>query len=154
LLGKFAGLAAVLLALVAGTQGLVIAWATATEPGFGAGAALVTWARFSLSGLTYGAAWLALTLLCSTLFRVPMVCLAVNGMTLFGLWLADLLGSVSAGGGDPGLLSLLRSASPTHYAGDLLHPALARFGASALACLGFAAVLLAAGASLLRTRDV
>ena len=150
LLGKFAGLAAVLLSLVAGTQGLVIGWAAFTDPSFGPGVAFVTWARFTLSGLTYGVAWLALTLLCSLLFRVPMVSLVVNGLVMFGLWLTDLVGSVS----DGGLVRMLRCASPTHYTGDLLHPALARFGLSALACVAFASVLLAAGGAILRTRDV
>jgi ABC-2 type transport system permease protein len=154
LLGKFAGLAAVLLALVGGTQGLVIGWAAATDADFSAGAALATWARFSLSGLTYALSWLALTLLCSNLFRVPMVSLAVNGMAMFGLWLADLVGSVSAGSQGTGPLSWLRYASPTHYAGDLLHPALSRFGMSALACMAFAALMLAAAGATLRARDV
>ena len=153
LLGKFAGLSAVLLALVAGTQGLVIAWASATDPAFGPAAAVVTWARFSLSGLMYGVSWLALTLLCSNLFRVPMVSLAVNGMAMFGLWLAEVAGAWSARTA-PGPLAWLRYASPTHYAGDLLHPELARFGASALCCLAIAAALLSAGGAVLRARDL
>jgi len=153
LIGKFAGLAAVLLALVAGTQGLVIAWAAATDAAFGPGVAFVTWARFSLSGVTYGAAWLALSLLCSTLFRVPMVSLAVNGVAMFALWLAGVVGGHAARTGN-GPLALLRWLSPTHFADDLLHPGLARFGASAACCLAFAAVMLAAGSAVLSEKDL
>lgn len=157
LVGKFLGLAVVLLALVAGTQGLAVAWAALSDQDFHATSAFVAWARFSVSSFTYALAWLALTTLCSSLFRVSMVGLVVNGMAMFGLWLADAVGSGisrAAPGGALELLAPLRYLSPTHYAGDLLHPALGRFGLSALACAAFAAAFLALGAASLRTRDI
>jgi ABC-2 type transport system permease protein len=113
----------------------------------------------------FALAYLALTSLCSSLFKVPVVCLVMNLLFLMGLWLLAFIGrlfiSVIPGiGGAPSLeeasspVAYVRFLSPWTYSGDLLHPHFSVLGPSILAHLAFAAVFLATAYLIFRRRDL
>ncbi len=131
-----------------------------SEEDFTTAHALGTLARFWLSSLAFALPYLALTGLCSTLFRQGSVSLVVNLLMLFGVWLLALIGEYFPLEGDPTLvagvspLAYLRYGSVWHYASQLLNPDPARFGPAVLAHLGFFALFMTLAWAVLRRRDV
>jgi hypothetical protein len=115
--------------------------------------------------VVYSLAYLALTTLCSSLFRNPAVSLVFNFLSLFVFWLVNFIGSLGVRhevtlSGMPGPeeavhpIALLRYLSPSHHSNNLLHPGWMEFGGSALAFIGFTGVFLLGAWSVLRVRDV
>jgi ABC-2 type transport system permease protein len=163
LFGKFAAHAAVLLALVLAIDLAIFLYAKATHPEFGWMAMARALLRFWVAAIVFSLAYLALTTLCSTLFRSPAVSLVFNFMALFALW---LLNAASSAGihyelGPHGIrneptswIAYLRYLTPSHYSNNLLHPAFGPFAASAGAFAVFAAAFLFAAWAVLRARDV
>jgi ABC-type transport system involved in multi-copper enzyme maturation permease subunit len=159
LAGKFLSQATVLLALVALVNLGLFAYALLTEPDFPLGAALPAFLRLWLAAGLFSVAYVALTTLCSTLVDSPGLSLALNFLLLFCFWLMDVVGtgaalSAEARGEEAGPVALLRYLSPSHYAGDLLHPQLGPFALSGLAYALFATLFLVAAWQTLRARDV
>lgn len=162
LLGKFLAQASILLALVLLIDLGVFVYAQLTNEDFTLGQMIPSLLKFWLAATVFSLAYLALTTLCSTLFRTPAVSLIFNLIMLFVFWLLDAVGSrariynlsVTGEEAERTPLEILRFLSPSSYAADLLHPRLAEFGTSAGAYAGFAALFLAAAYLVLRRRDL
>lgn len=151
LLGKFLSQASLLVALVLLIDLAVFIYARVINPDFGfadMGLALV---KFWLAAIVFSLAYVALTTLCSSLFRAPAVSLVFNFIMLFVFWLMDTIGRAVS---DTSAWRFLRYLSPSYYAGDLLHPKLTEFGASGAAYAAFALVFLLGAYGVLRARDL
>ncbi|SDF14634.1 MULTISPECIES: ABC transporter permease [Myxococcus] len=151
LLGKFLTQATLLLGLVLIIDLAIFIYARVANPDFSFPAVALNLLKFWLAAIVFSLAYVALTTLCSSLFRSPAVSLVFNFILLFVFWLMDTIGRAS---GDTGNLRFLRYLSPSYYAGDLLHPGLAQFGASGAAYAVFAFVFLMAAYGILRARDL
>ncbi len=165
MLGKFFAQATLLAGLMLLVDVGLCLHARFTEPDFATGAMAMVLARFWVSAVVFSSAYLALTALCSALFRQPAVSLVFNLIVLFGFWLLALVGEFFRLEPDPKLpaelagqmvskLAYLRYASVWHYSSDLLHPDLSHSGVAALAHLGFALFFLGLAYAVLRGRDL
>ncbi|GHG91158.1 ABC transporter permease subunit [Comamonas sp. JC664] len=152
LLGKFLTQASLLLGLVLIIDLAIFVYARIANPDFGFAAMGLNLLKFWLAAIVYSLAYVALTTLCSCLFRVPAVSLVFNFILMFVFWLLATIGQ--APGNADSSLRFLRYVSPSHYAGDLLHPGLAQFGTSGAAYAAFAFVFLMAAYGILRARDL
>ncbi|MBZ4416430.1 ABC transporter permease [Myxococcus sp. RHST-1-4] len=151
LLGKFLSQASLLVGLVLLIDLAIFIYARIANPDFGFADVVLNLLKFWLAAIVFSLAYVSLTTLCSSLFRSPAVSLVFNFILLFVFWLMDTIGRAS---GDDGKLRFLRYLSPSYYAGDLLHPKLAEFGASGAAYAGFATVFLLGAYAVLRARDL
>jgi ABC-2 type transport system permease protein len=149
LLGKFLTQASLLLGLVLVVDLAIFLYAQLTTPEFGFGLMALSLLRFWVAAVVYSLAYIALTTLCSTLFRSPGVSLVFNFILLFVFWMLDVVARSLSGAG-----SYLRYLSPSAYSMNLLHPQLTQFAVSALAYAGFAVLFLGAAHLTLRTRDL
>jgi ABC-2 type transport system permease protein len=149
LLGKFLTQATLLLALVLVVDLGIFVYAKLTTPDFALGLMLLTLGRFWMAAVVYSLAYVALTTLCSTLFRSPGVSLVFNFILLFVFWLVDIVARAL-----PSPADALRYASPSAYSTNLLHPQLWQFLLSAGAYAGFALLFLGAAHLILRGRDL
>ncbi len=115
--------------------------------------------------MVFSLAYLALTTLCSVLFRQPAISLVVNIFVLFAIWLLAAFGEYFdfAEPLDPSTVTLprpvsslayLRYGSVWHYASDLLHPGMKQLAIASLAHLGFCALFLGSAHLVLRRRDL
>lgn len=151
LLGKFLSQATLLLGLVLIIDLAIFIYARIINPDFGFGVLVVNLLKYWLAAIVYSLAYVALTTLCSSLFRSPAVSLVFNFILLFVFWLMDTIGSIV---GEDNPLRYLGYLSPSNYSGNLLHPALAEFSASGAAYAGFATLFLGAAYVILRARDL
>ncbi len=151
LLGKFLSQATVLVGLVLIIDLAIFLYAFLTTPEFTLGAFALMLPKFWLAAVVFSLSYLALTTLCSSLFRSPAVSLVFNILLLFTFWLINAVGSFVSEGNP---VSYLRYLTPSHYANDLLHPQLAQFAASGLAYFIFALLFLGGALHVLRTRDL
>jgi ABC-type transport system involved in multi-copper enzyme maturation permease subunit len=159
LFGKFLGQAAVLVALVGVIDLAIFTYARVTHPDFGIGLALLMLFKLWVAATVFSLAYLALTTLCSALFRSAAVSLVFNVVVLFAFWLMDAIGqslALAAGHADttPSPVAIVRYLSPSHYATGLLHPAFSHFAVSGAAFAGFALLFLAAAYAVIRERDL
>jgi ABC-type transport system involved in multi-copper enzyme maturation permease subunit len=164
LFGKFLAQLTLLAALALVVNLALVVFGLATNTDFGAGAMFGTLGRFWLSAMVLSLAYLALTTLCSSLFRQPAVSLVMNLIALFAIWVVALVGEFAPLAGDKDMmgrvtettspLAYLRFLSVWHYSPDLLHPVFSRWGVAALAHLGFAALFLGAAYLVVRERDL
>ena len=162
LFGKFLAQASILLALVLLVDLGIFVFARLTNADFALGQLLPALLKFWVAAIVFSLAYVAMTTLCSTLFRTPAVSLIFNFILLFGFWLMEAIGSrarmhnliADQEGGSKTPLEVVRFFTPSNYAADLLHPGLAEFGTSAGAYVCFAAVFLAAAFLVLRRRDL
>jgi ABC-type transport system involved in multi-copper enzyme maturation permease subunit len=151
LLGKFLAQATVLLGLMLIIDLAIFLYAYATTPEFTLGAMVLLLLKFWLAAVVFSLAYLALTTLCSSLFRSPAVSLVFNFILLFAFWLVDVVGTVAQG---RNVVEYVRYLSPSHYANNLLHPQFTQFGVSGLAYAVFAALFLGGALFILRARDL
>ncbi len=151
LLGKFLSQASLLVGLVLVIDTAVFIYARIANPDFGFATLVLSLLKFWLAAIVFSLAYVALTTLCSSLFRSPAVSLVFNFSLLFIFWLMDTIGRAV---GEENPLRYARFLSPSYYAGNLLHPGLAEFGASGAAYAGFATVFLGAAYLILRARDL
>jgi ABC-2 type transport system permease protein len=147
-LGKVLAQFLLLAGLSAVVNLLLLGYGLATEKDFGAGAVLLTGLRFWGVALVFSLPYLALTSLCSSLVRTPMVSLVLNVILLFGIWLIAAVGDASE------TLHWLRYLSPWNYSEHLLHPDPRKLSVAVGAHLGFALLFLGSGWALLRRRDL
>lgn len=160
LFGKFLGQAAVLVGLVLIIDTAIFTYARITHPDFGSGIAILMLFKLWAAATLFSLAYLALTTLCSALFRSPAVSLVFNVVVLFGFWLIDAIGQRAEllaqlnASETPSPVALVRYLSPSHYAAGLLHPALSHFAISGGAYAGFALVFLLAAYGVMRERDL
>lgn len=147
LLGKLTG-QTLLLAVFTSAVGVVLLGAAeARIPGFRALHALPWLARYELLAILYGAVFVALALLASTLTRLPLLALLLSfcGLFVFGvLWALGASGSL-------GFLSVL---SPFAHLPRLFAPDLAGVAAAVGIYLIFLAALGGAALAALHVRDV
>lgn len=148
LFGKFLGQAVLLLGLVLVIDLGIFAYAKATNEDFTPAMLASALPRFWAAAMVFSLAYVALTSLCSTLFRSSALSLVVNLVGLFSFWLMDVVGRAESG------LGAIRYASPSHYATMLLDPRVAQFAIGVGAYAGFAAVFLGAAYAVIRTRDL
>lgn len=162
LLGKFLAQATVLLSIVLLVDAAIFATARIVDPELALSTLLPTLLRFWLAAIVFSLSYLALTTLCSTLFRSGGVSLAFNFIVLFVFWLTDAVGSrahaynqyLKAEDEAPSKLEIFRYFTPSHYADGLLHPTLQVWAQSAAAYAGFAALFLVAAHLVFRARDL
>jgi ABC-2 type transport system permease protein len=148
LAGKYLAQAALLLGLVLLIDAGIFLYAKTTQGDFSASALLSSLPRFWIAAAIFSTAYLALTSLCSALFRTPAVSLIFNLIALFVLWLVDWIGQSYPS------VSLLGYASPSHYANGLLHPQLQTFAINVGGCAAITAAFLALSYLILRVRDI
>ncbi|WP_323383080.1 ABC transporter permease [Myxococcus dinghuensis] len=151
LLGKFLSQASMLLGLVLIIDLAVFIYARIANPDFGFAAMSLNLLKFWLAAIVFSLSYVALTTLCSALFRAPAVSLVFNFIMLFVFWLMDTVGRAV---GEESVLHFLRYLSPSYYAGNLLHPGLAQFGASGAAYAAFATLFIMCAYVTLRARDL
>ncbi|MFY1829804.1 ABC transporter permease [Myxococcus fulvus] len=159
LLGKFLSQAALLVGLVLIIDLAIFIYARIANPDFGFAALSLNLLKFWMAAIVFSLAYVALTTLCSSLFRSPAVSLVFNFILLFVFWLMDTVGRASsavdaASGQQEGALRFLRYLSPSYYAGDLLHPKITEFGVSGAAYAAFATIFLLGAYGALRARDL
>ncbi len=151
LLGKFLSQATLLLGLVLIIDLAIFVYARIANPTFGFADVALNLLKFWLAAIVFSLSYVSLTTLCSSLFRAPAVSLVFNFILLFVFWLMDTIGRWA---GEESALRFLRYLSPSYYAGNLLHPRLAEFGASGAAYAGFATIFLLGAYAVLRARDL
>ncbi|MCP3167084.1 ABC transporter permease [Myxococcus qinghaiensis] len=151
LMGKFLTQAALLVGLVLVIDLAIFVYARIANPDFGFAALSLNLLKFWLAAIVFSLAYVALTTLCSSVFRTPGVSLVFNFILLFVFWLMDTVGRAS---GETGALRFLRYLSPSNYAGDLLHPKITEFGVSGAAYAAFATLFLLGAYGALRARDL
>jgi ABC-type transport system involved in multi-copper enzyme maturation permease subunit len=150
LMGKFLVQATLLVGLVLVIDLGIFIYARITNPDFTFAAMGLNLLKFWLAAIVFSLSYIALTTLCSSLFRSPAVSLVFNFIVLFTFWLMDVVGQ--AAGSRP--LGSIRYLSPSYYSADLLHPRLSEFGVSGLAYAGFALLFLGGAYAVLRARDL
>ncbi|RKH22604.1 ABC transporter permease [Corallococcus praedator] len=151
LLGKFLSQATLLLGLVLVIDLAIFVYARILNPDFAFGVLAMNLLKFWGATIVFSLAYVALTTLCSSLFRSPAVSLVFNFILLFVFWLMD---SVSRAVEDTNPVRFVRYLSPSYYSGNLLHPQLAEFAGSGAAYAAFAAIFLVGAYGVLRTRDL
>jgi ABC-2 type transport system permease protein len=152
LMGKFLVQATLLVGLVLIIDLGIFLYAGITNRDFTFAALAMNLLKFWLAAIVFSLAYVALTTLCSSLFRLPAVSLIVNFIMLFVFWLMDVVGGAAATSDKSG--QFIRYLSPSYYAGDLLHPQLTEFGISGLAYAAFAMAFLGLSYGVLRMRDL
>src|SRR5262249_49233094 len=148
LFGKVLGQAALLLGLVLVIDLGIFTYAKATNEDFTPAMLASSLPRFWAAAIVFSLAYVALTSLCSTLFRSAALSLVVNLTGLFTFWLMDVLGRADSN------FAAIRFASPSHYATALLDPRPAQFAMGVGAYAAFAALFLAAAYAVIRSRDL
>ncbi|MBN9686352.1 ABC transporter permease subunit [Corallococcus sp. NCSPR001] len=151
LLGKFLSQATLLVGLVLIIDLAIFIYARIINDDFAFGVLVLNLLKFWSATIVFSLAYVALTTLCSSLFRSPAVSLVFNFILLFVFWLMDSVGRAVS---EENVLRFLRYLSPSYYSGNLLHPRLAEFAMSGAAYVAFAAVFLFGAYGVLRARDL
>jgi ABC-2 type transport system permease protein len=169
MLGKLLAQFTVLGLLTLVAVGMMVAVARVTNADdFSTTAAALSFVKLWSASMVLSVPYLALTSLCSILFRQSAVSLVVNLILLVCIWFLAFVGEAFLLPGEKvaeaaSAVGVLRSESPLayarylsvfHFASDLLHPHWQRFGAAGLAHLGYAMVFLGLGFVVLRRRDL
>jgi ABC-2 type transport system permease protein len=167
MLGKFLAQFTVLGALMLITVAMMVVGGKLTTDEWELAQAALTFVKLWSASMVLAVPYLALTSLCSSIFRQAPVSLVFNLIVLFVIWFLALLGeafrlpgeavvekSLSSAIKTESVLGYLRYGSVYHFAADLLHPHWQRFGAAGLAHLGYAMVFLGLGFVILRRRDL
>lgn len=148
MMGKFLGQGILLLGLVLLVDVGIFAYAKATNEDFTVAALAEALPRFWLAASVFSLAYVALTTFCSALFRSSALSLVINLTALFVFWLMDVVGRPESD------LGLIRFASPSHYATNLLHPRFSQFAASVGAFGAFLLIFLAGAYLVIHSRDL
>jgi ABC-type transport system involved in multi-copper enzyme maturation permease subunit len=127
---------------------VVLLFSLLTVPNISFGPAVLWLLVLWLLSVVYGAAYVALVTLVSSLFRTPFLSLACGAMVLVAMGIAGLVARFSEA------LHPLSYVLPGTWSSGLISPDLATAGASVGALLGFAAVFLGGSVAVLRARDL
>ena len=156
--GKFFGLWALVSCITLALN--VIAGVVVVAKGYVGGVALVTWGlRFWATSLPITAAWAAIALFISGMFRTPILGLLSTFGTFFVLWLFGLGGFISRVGdmlesGEAKAMSWYEYLYPNAY-DEMLLSSDPRSVVTALGILlGFAALMIVSGSALFMRRDI
>lgn len=169
MLGKLLAQFTVLGLLTLVAVGMMVAVARFTNADdFSMAAAALAFVKLWSASMVLSVPYLALTSLCSILFRQSAVSLVMNLILLVCIWFLAFVGEAFLLPGEKvpeaaAAVGVMRAESPVayarylsvfHFASDLLHPHWQRFGAAGLAHLGYAMVFLGLGFVVLRRRDL
>ena len=147
-LGKALAQVVALFGLSLAANLVVLVFSLATVPGIAFASALGWLLELWLLSLIYGAAYVGLVTLISTLFRTPFLALAAGALALVGLGMAGLLARWIDS------IHFVSYALPGSYASGLISPELSVAAGSAAALLGFAVVFLSGAVGVLQVRDL
>jgi ABC-2 type transport system permease protein len=151
LVGKFLVQTSLLVGLVLVIDLGIFAYARFSEPGFTTGAMALGLIKVWVATLVFSLAYIALTTLCSSLFRVPGLSLVFNFALVFTFLLMELAGWYYKG---KSFLEHIQYLSPSYYSANLLSPVLSEFAKSGLAYAGFTLLFLGGAYGVLRARDL
>lgn len=149
LMGKFLVQATLLVGLVLAIDLGIFIYAKLTNPSFTLASLAVNLLKVWLATIVFSLAYVALTTLCSSLFRTPAVSLVFNFIVLLAFWLMDLGGRFA-----DSAIRYIRYVTPSYYSSDLLSSELSAFGTSGLAYTAFTLVFLGGAYAALRARDL
>lgn len=147
LAGKVLAQLALLIGITAVVNLGIFTYAALSSEGFPVGAGLVAMARFWVLTLVAASTYVALSTLCSTLFRTPIYSLLTALTVLFVLWVTAGLSNFDA-------LSFLQYGLPSHYAAGLFRPDALGVLTSVGAYSAFSAAFLGLAYLTLRARDI
>jgi ABC-type transport system involved in multi-copper enzyme maturation permease subunit len=151
LVGKFLVQTSLLVGLVLVIDLGIFFYAHFSDPTFTLGAMALGLVKVWMATLVFSLAYIALTTLCSSLFRVPGLSLIFNFAVVFTFLLMDLAGWYYKG---KSFLENVRYLSPSYYSANLLSPVLSEFSQSGLAYAGFTLLFLGGAYGVLRARDL
>lgn len=151
LVGKFLVQTSLLVGLVLVIDVGIFLYARYSDPTFTLGAMALGLVKVWLATLVFSLAYIALTTLCSSLFRVPGLSLVFNFALVFTFLLLELAGWYYKG---KSFLENIRYLSPSYYSANLLSPVLSEFGQSGLAYAVFTLLFLGGAYAVLRARDL
>jgi ABC-type transport system involved in multi-copper enzyme maturation permease subunit len=151
LLGKFLVQSSLLVGLVFVIDVGVFIYARFAHPNFTFAAMVLSLLKVWLATLVFALAYVALTTLCSSLFRTSGVSLVFNFIMIMGFLLMEFIGWYSEG---KSFLVHIRYLAPSYYSANLLSPVASEFGLSALAYALFTVVFLGGSYAVLRARDL
>jgi ABC-type transport system involved in multi-copper enzyme maturation permease subunit len=147
-LGKALAQVIALFGLSLAANAVVLIFSLATVPGIAFAPALGWLLALWLLSLIYGAAYVGLVTLISSLFRTPFLALAAGAVALVVLGTAGLMARWIE------QIHFVSYALPGSYASGLISPDVAVAAGSAAALLGFAAVFLGGAVGVLKARDL
>lgn len=144
--GKWAGVWATVSMMTFAMHALI--WVVCIIRGEAPASAALGWGiRFWLITLPISAAWCAIAVFVSSLFKTPIISLLVIFASFFGLWLFWMVGQVTHA-------EVLQYVYPNFYDSMLINPRLDRAMTGLAACLAMAAVYVGGGSFLFSRRDV
>ena len=126
-------------------------YARFAHPTFTFGAMALSLLQVWLATLVFSLAYIALTTLCSSLFRSPGVSLVFNFFAVLSFLILELAGWYFEG---KSFLTHIHYLAPSYYSTHLLSPVLSEFGLSALAYAVFTVIFLGGSYAVLRARDL
>jgi ABC-2 type transport system permease protein len=151
LLGKFLVQASLLVGLVFIIDVGLFIYARFAHPNFAFSAMVLNLLKVWLATLVFSLAYVALTSLCSSLFRASGLSLVFNFVMVLTFFVMELAGWYFEG---KSFLTNIRYLAPSYYSTNLLSPVASEFGLSALAYACFAVVFLGGSYAVLRARDL
>ncbi len=151
LLGKFLMQASLLVGLVLVIDVGIFLYARYSDPTFTLGAMALNLVKVWLATLVFSLAYVALTTLCSSLFRASGLSLVFNFCLVFAFLLMELAGRYYEG---KSFLGYIRFLTPSYYSTDLFSRELAEFTRSGLVYVSFTLLFLGGAYGVLRARDL
>jgi ABC-type transport system involved in multi-copper enzyme maturation permease subunit len=151
LLGKFLMQTTLLVGLVLVIDAGIFLYARYTFPNFTLGAMALNLVKVWLATLVFSLAYVALTTLCSSLFRASGLSLVFNFALVFAFLLMELAGRYYEG---KSFLGFLRFLTPSYYSTGLFSREPREFVQSSLIYLSFTLLFLGGAYGVLRSRDL
>ena len=151
LLGKFLVQASLLVGLVFAIDVGLFIYARFAHPNFTFGAMALSLLQVWLATLVFSLAYIALTTLCSSLFRASGLSLVFNFVMVLTFFVLEAAGWYFEG---KSFLTHVHYLAPSYYSAHLLSQVPSEFGLSALAYAIFTAVFLGGSYVVLRARDL
>jgi ABC-2 type transport system permease protein len=151
LVGKFLVQASLLVGLVFIIDVGLFIYARFAHPNFTFSAMALNLLKVWLATLVFALAYVALTALCSCLFRASGLSLVFNFALVLTFLVMELAGWYFE---DKNFLVNIRYLAPSYYSNHLLSPVPAEFGMSALAYACFTLLFMGGSYGVLRARDL
>ncbi|WP_044191730.1 ABC transporter permease [Hyalangium minutum] len=151
LLGKFLVQTTLLVGLVLIIDVGIILYARYAFPNLTLMAMALNLVKVWLATLVFSLSYVALTTLCSSLFRASGLSLVFNFCLVFAFLLMELAGRYYEG---RSILGYLRFLTPSYYSTGLFSQDLADMGRSGLIYLSFTLLFLGGAYGVLRSRDL
>lgn len=154
--GKWIGLWATCAIVAFGMHALI--WGVCAVRGEAPVADILSWGfRFWLASMPILAIWCAVSVLISSLIRIPILALLSTAATFFAWWILYFpfwVGGHNDPEGGPTTPRVILYFFPNFYDRFILSPQVGPFLTGLAVCFGFAAVVLTASSALFAKRDV